>query len=238
MGLAMLVWMARDTGASLFSELPGRHARLRRARDRLPLSNRRQGQITLTRKPEMKRPIVAVLTYAPLFLLAAAPAPASAAQIFVSNEKDNTVTVIDSKTLEQIKTIPVGRRPRGIVIAPDGKEVFVCLGDDDSVAVIDTDKLEVTRHLDSGPDPELMDIDPKGERVYIANEDDSLVTVIDRKSGDVVAEVPVGVEPEGMHLPLKMSEAHSTLSFVLLPCGRGLGPGFVGVSPVMDPCSV
>ena len=43
-------------------------------------------------------------------LLVFAP-PAFAATIFVSNEKDNTITVIDSETLKTVKTIPVGRRP-------------------------------------------------------------------------------------------------------------------------------
>lgn len=74
----------------------------------------------------------------------------------LSNEKDNTVTVIDGKTLEVIKTIPTARRPRGIIASPDGKEVYVAAGDGDIMDVIDTAKLEVTRQLDSGPDPELI----------------------------------------------------------------------------------
>ena len=36
------------------------------------------------------------------------PAPALAATIFISNEKDNTVTVLDSETLKIVKTIPIG----------------------------------------------------------------------------------------------------------------------------------
>ena len=57
--------------------------------------------------------------------------PSFAATIFVSNEKDNTITVIDGKTLQTIKTIPVGRRPRGVVLSPDFKELFVAAGDGD-----------------------------------------------------------------------------------------------------------
>jgi YVTN family beta-propeller protein len=54
----------------------------------------------------MKRPIL-IATAA---LLTCTSVPAVALQIFVSNEKDNTVTVIDGKTLEVIKTIPTARR--------------------------------------------------------------------------------------------------------------------------------
>ena len=47
--------------------------------------------------------------------------PASAGTLFISNEKDNTVTVIDSETLKVVKTIPTGLRPRGMVLTPDFK---------------------------------------------------------------------------------------------------------------------
>ena len=88
--------------------------------------------------------------------------PCFAETIFVSNEKDNTITAIDGKTLEVIKTIPVGRRPRGIVLSPDYKELFVAAGDGDIMDVIDTKTLRRARELESGPDPELMAIDPEG----------------------------------------------------------------------------
>src|SRR5262245_55477902 len=102
--------------------------------------------------------------------------------IFVSNEKDNTITVVDGKTLQVVKTIPVARRPRGVIVSPDHKDLFVAAGDGDIMDVIDTSKLAVTRTLDSGPDPELMAVDPKGDKIYIANEDDSLVTIMNIKS--------------------------------------------------------
>ena len=123
---------------------------------------------TQEKVPEMKRPILTG-DHRRLLIFAASPL---AAQIFVSNEKDNTVTVVDGKTLEVVKTIPTARRPRGIIASPDGKEVYVAAGDGDIIDVIDTEKLEVVRQLDSGPDPELMAVDPKGGRLYIANEDD------------------------------------------------------------------
>src|SRR3990170_7873581 len=143
----------------------------------------------------MTRFTFSVAAAAALLLLAT---PALAETIFVSNEKDNTIRVIDGKTLEVIKTIKVARRPRGIVLSPDNTELFVAAGDGDIMDVIDTKKLEVTRQLESGPDPELMAVDPAGKVIYIANEDDSLVTIMDIKSGEVLGEVPVGVEPEGM----------------------------------------
>jgi len=48
---------------------------------------------------------------------------AAADTIYVSNEKDNTITVVDGATLATLKTIPVGQRPRGIVLSKDARDV-------------------------------------------------------------------------------------------------------------------
>ncbi|MEM5584355.1 PQQ-dependent catabolism-associated beta-propeller protein [Roseibium sp. AS2] len=138
---------------------------------------------------------------APALLLAGSllvSGPAVANKVFVSNERGNTVTVVDSATWEQIAEFPAGNRPRGIGISPDGKHLYVCASDDDTIKVFDTDTYEFLWSLPSGPDPELFVISPDGSTLYVSNEDDNLVTVVDTAKKTVVAEVPVGVEPEGM----------------------------------------
>ena len=63
---------------------------------------------------------------------------------FVSNEKDGTITVIDTATDTLVSTIQVGARPRGIRISPDGKLLYVALSypsnkreGEDKIAAID-----------------------------------------------------------------------------------------------------
>ena len=63
--------------------------------------------------------------------------------VYVSNEKDNTVTVVDSATMEVVKTIKVGQRPRGITISHDGKFIYLCASDDDTIEMIDTATHEI-----------------------------------------------------------------------------------------------
>jgi YVTN family beta-propeller protein len=48
-------------------------------------------------------------------------------QIFVSNEKAGTVTVINGADFKVTATLPVGKRPRGIHASPDGKTLYVAL---------------------------------------------------------------------------------------------------------------
>ncbi|MCZ4091276.1 YVTN family beta-propeller repeat protein [Sinorhizobium psoraleae] len=133
-----------------------------------------------------------------LAVAASMSSPVSAYMVYVSNEKDNTVTVLDSTTKEVVRTLDVGQRPRGITISHDGKFIYLCASDDDTIEIIDTATYEIIGSLPSGPDPELFVLSPDGKTLYVANEDDNLVTVIDLESKRVVAEVPVGVEPEGM----------------------------------------
>jgi PQQ-dependent catabolism-associated beta-propeller protein len=124
--------------------------------------------------------------------------PALAYSIYVSSEKDNTISVIDGDSLEVIDTIEVGERPRGIVLSQDGKLLYVCTSDEDHVEALDIETGKVVFTLPSGPDPELMSLNADGTRLYIANEDDNMVTVVDVVERIKVMEIPVGIEPEGI----------------------------------------
>ena len=73
----------------------------------------------------MTRLILAAVSAAAFCLFAS---PSLAYTIFVSNEKDNTITVLNGDTLETIKTIKVSRRPRGIILSPDEKTLYVTNG--------------------------------------------------------------------------------------------------------------
>lgn len=124
--------------------------------------------------------------------------PCSAGEFWVSNEKDNTISVIDETTLEVTRTIEVGERPRGIIFSNDNSVVYLCASDSDTVQVIDPATGKVLNELPSGEDPEQFALHPDNRHLYIANEDDAITTVVDVKERKVVAQVDVGIEPEGM----------------------------------------
>jgi PQQ-dependent catabolism-associated beta-propeller protein len=105
---------------------------------------------------------------------------ARAETAYVSNEQDDTISIIDGATLAVTGTIRVGRRPRGLALSPDGRSLVVAVGDDNRI------------------DPELFVVHPDGKRLFVANENDSLVSVVDIIERKIVGEVEVGIEPEGM----------------------------------------
>lgn len=123
---------------------------------------------------------------------------ASADEIWVTNEKDDTISVIDIDTLEVTRTIETGERPRGITFAKDYSVVYICASDSDTVQVMDPDSGKVLFELPSGEDPEQFVLHPDNRHLYIANEDDAITTVVDTVSRKVVAQIDVGIEPEGM----------------------------------------
>ena len=174
-----------------------RERTVRAARSRIYLTKGRMRELCRRQFARGLRLAAGLLAAA---LLLAQASPAFAYVAFVSNEKGNTVSVIDTDTWTVTKTIKVGQRPRGIAFTRDGKFVMVAVGDDDTIQVIDAKKMEVVDTLPSGPDPELFAQDAAGKTLYVANENDNTVTVLDLEKRVRIGDVQVGVEPEGMML--------------------------------------
>lgn len=123
---------------------------------------------------------------------------ALAATAYVSNEKDDTISVIDLDSMETVDTLEVGQRPRGLALSHDNKLLYICASDSDTVQVMDLATRRIIKQLPSGADPEQFALHPNNKWLYISNEDDALVTVVDVDSEAVIAQIEVGVEPEGM----------------------------------------
>ena len=130
--------------------------------------------------------------------LSLAAGASEAREIYVSNEKGNSITIVDGDKLAVVATVPVGNRPRGIALSPDGKWLYICASEDDTIEIMDTATRQIVGTLPSGPDPEVIVISRDGSVIYAANEDDNMVTAVDVASRTVLSEIPVGVEPEGM----------------------------------------
>lgn len=173
-----------------------------------------------------QRPSHSLRTSRPAWLLTgvvllAAPLCAQAGRAYVTNEDGESVSVLDTDKAEVVATINVGKRPRGLKLSHDGKQLFVAVSglpkcppsvpDEecaklkrdltaDGIAVIDTATLKLTRLLKSGSDPEQFDLSRDGKRLFIANEDSGTLTVVNVLTGAVEQSVPVGKEPEGVRV--------------------------------------
>ncbi|MEE2982893.1 MAG: PQQ-dependent catabolism-associated beta-propeller protein [Pseudomonadota bacterium] len=171
-----------------------------------------------------------------LLFLSLATVTCAAGRVFVTNERSDSVSVIDIETNKVVKTIPVGNRPRGIGLAPDGSEIYVAVSGDNHIAVIDRETLEVVRTFPSGDDPETFDVHNNGN-IYISNEEDAKASVYNPKTGELIAEIEVGIEPEGVAISpdgmrvIITSESSNMLHLIDIPGHTIIHNILVGARP-------
>ncbi len=130
--------------------------------------------------------LFAVAITVALFAIAA-PVNAAGYQVFVSNEKAGTVTVISGDDFKVTATIPVGKRPRGIHASPDGKIIYVALSGT---------PVEPPPQLDANGNPILKkysDDDDDKDRSDKSADGIGLVDVAQKK---FLRKIPAGSDPE------------------------------------------
>jgi len=162
---------------------------------------------------------------------------AHAETAYVSDEAANVIHVIVAPRWTEAATIAVGKRPRGMQLSHDGRQLYVALGNDDRIDVVDLVTRKVVGHLPSGPDPERFVVSPDGRWLYVANENDNMVSFVDIAHRKIVHEVPVGAEPEGMavspdgHWVICTSESASLVHFIDEASAKLVDSILVGTRP-------
>src|SRR3954470_17980965 len=118
--------------------------------------------------------------------------------LYVSDETGGNVIVIDPVGGSVVDRIAVGKRPRGIRVSRDGKQLLVALSGSaiggpnvdesklpppdraaDGIGVVDLATHKLVRKYQSGDDPEVFDLSPDGRTIYVSNEDAAQVSVVD-----------------------------------------------------------
>ncbi len=116
---------------------------------------------------------------------------------YVTNVRDNTLTVIDTPTNTVDAAVPVGDGPAGVVVAPDGGHVYVSNYRAGTVSVVDAATLTATETIPVGPNADGVAISPDGSRLYVAHDvvGPGTVSVVDTATNTEVAEVATGSTP-------------------------------------------
>ena len=176
--------------------------------------------------------MIAVFGYSSSSISHAAAAD-SGFRVFVSNERSNTVSVIDGSTGAVVKTFPVGKRPRGIHLSPDNQTLFVATsgsprmgpGADperakseapdksaDGIMIIDLTGAASPRQLHVGSDPEEFALTSDGKTIIVTNEDTGMASFWEIASGKPVAQAQLSAEPEGVAIHPIRAEVYVTRS--------------------------
>lgn len=114
----------------------------------------------------------------------AAAAP-DGSRIYISSEAEQTLHVVDSKTLQTVKKIPLSGRPNNISISKDGRRVYVAIvSAPGAVDVIDTSSMDKVKSIPTKGGIHNVYVTPDGRHVVAGSIAGRLMTVIDQKTDE------------------------------------------------------
>ncbi|MEI7839761.1 MAG: cytochrome D1 domain-containing protein [Methylococcaceae bacterium] len=119
--------------------------------------------------------------------------------VFVPGIGRHEVLVVDKKTWQLVKTIPVVGQPVFVMARPDGRQIWVnfAMPDNSQIQIIDANSLNVSNTFSAGKAALHFEFTPRGEQVWIALRDDNAVAVYDTNTLKEVARLPAE-KPNGI----------------------------------------
>lgn len=119
-------------------------------------------------------------------------------EVWLHEDGDGSVTVVDSKTDDVVATIATGGKGAGrIAVSPDGRFAASTHSGTGDVALIDTSTRAVVASVPLGKGPGFPLFSPDSTRLYVMNSGEGDVAVIDVAAKQVIARHKVGVNPFG-----------------------------------------
>ena len=114
--------------------------------------------------------------------------------VYVANQLSDTVSIIDTNTMEAPKNIPVGDDPGDIEVDEDKNIAYVANFGSDTVSIIDTNTMKVS-NIPVEDGPVNIEVDEDENLAYVANQLSDTVSVIDTNTMEV-SNVTVAVADE------------------------------------------
>lgn len=116
----------------------------------------------------------------------AAAAP-DGSRFYFSSEAEQTLHVVDGRTLQTLKKIPLTARPNNISISRDGRRVYVgIVSAPGAVDVIDTASMERVKSIPTKGGIHNVYVTPDGRHVVAGSIAGRLMTVIDQRTEEPV----------------------------------------------------
>jgi YVTN family beta-propeller protein len=157
--------------------------------------------------------------------------------LYTANERDKTISVIDTMARRELATRPVDGEPESILFNDGRGVLYVGIEDKNKVLVIDPRSLSTisTIPVDKGPDGLAMSGD--GSKLFVSNEGDNTVSVIDTGLLRVVDTIKAGDKPDFLvpnpvlgHLYVVNDESRD-VSVIDMATDQTIGTIEVGVEP-------
>ena len=124
----------------------------------------------------------------------------SAVRAYLTNFGGDGVSVVEPYTGEFVGHIKTGRKPHGVVIAPDGRAVYVSNEGDGTVSVVDPATNAVTASIEVGESPNQLEVSADGRHLFVTLHGPGALAVVDVEARRVARVVPIGRTP---HIALR-----------------------------------
>jgi DNA-binding beta-propeller fold protein YncE len=130
-------------------------------------------------------------------------------QLWVTNDIDNTATIVDIQSLEVLATVPLpadlvemGGKPHDVIVDRAGRFAYITMlgfpGPHDYVVQYDTRDFAEVNRATVGKDPHLS-LTQRNHYLYVPAQNSDVVTVLDRETLAFVTEIEVnGAHGAGM----------------------------------------
>jgi YVTN family beta-propeller protein len=117
----------------------------------------------------------------------------------VTNNEDDTLSVIDLKSYTVAKTIPTGKGPHGFRISKDSQFAYVANMGEDTVSAINLNTLKEEKKIQVGETPVTTGITSDGKTLVVTLNKENALAIVDLASGKM-DKVQVGSGPAQVYL--------------------------------------
>src|SRR5881628_3523959 len=156
--------------------------------------------------------------------------------VVTGGTRANKAYIIDARTLELVKIIPVDIAPEHLAFSPDSRWYYQGNPEGDSISVIDMQSLTKIKTIPGFVEPLNVTFTPDGSKAYVGNYGSHWVGVVDVRRHELLKKIQIAEVPGIAKLdPDKyLGEVHGINVAMFGPDGRYLYAadgdlGFVGV---------
>src|SRR5678816_2457519 len=158
--------------------------------------------------------------------------------VVTGGQRSSKAYIIDARTLQLVKKIPVGLFPEHLAFSPDGRFYYQGNPEGDSISVIDMQSLSVIKTIEGVVEPLNITFTPDGTKAYVGNYGAHWVGVIDVRRHELAKKIQIAAPPAVSKLDPERyyKEVHGINIATPTPDGRYLyaADGDMGMVGVVD----
>lgn len=125
----------------------------------------------------------------------------------VTNNEDDSVTVIDMASFEVVETIGTGKGPHGFRITADSQKAYIANIGEDTVSVVNLDTMKEEKRIKVGKTPVTTGISSDGKTLAVPLSEENVVAIVDLAT-DQVEKIPVGKGPAQVYIDINNEFAY------------------------------